>query len=366
MDTLDALGAQRHPVLHRGDRRADDPRRARARHRAGGRRPRGRRDRRRLRRPEPRPRLPQRRPDPDREPVRARATSSGSPGSAARSRTSRLRRTTLRDLDGVVHTVPNGEIKVASQPDPRLGPDQPGRHGRLRHRHRQGDRGRRRASAARWRPTRSGSGAILEAPRVERVEALGRARHHAQDPRARSAPPTSGPPPASSASASSRRSRENGIEIPRPQRVVLARRAATAGRGRRPPGPGPTDGPGRRPSSGAARRRDRRATGTAPAGRMAGPACGRAVPHHRQETCSVERRPASRDREPPRRGADVPARSRPSPPRPTPRPTCTPRPRRDFEAFWAQLARERIDWTSRSRRRSSGTCRSPSGSPAAS
>ena len=25
-----------------------------------------------------------------------------------------LRRTTLRDLDGVVHTVPNGEIKVAS------------------------------------------------------------------------------------------------------------------------------------------------------------------------------------------------------------------------------------------------------------
>ncbi len=39
--------------------------------------------------------------------------------------------------------------------------------------------------------------------------------------------------------------------------------------------------------------------------------------------------------------------SRPTPPsrrRPTPRPTCTSRPRRDFEAFWAKLARERISW----------------------
>ena len=39
-----------------------------------------------------------------------------------------LRRTTLRDLDGVVHTVPNGEIKVASN-QTRLArdPDGPGR-----------------------------------------------------------------------------------------------------------------------------------------------------------------------------------------------------------------------------------------------
>ena len=43
-----------------------------------------------------------------------RATSCASAGWPARSRTSRLRRTTLRDLDGVVHTVPNGEVKVAS------------------------------------------------------------------------------------------------------------------------------------------------------------------------------------------------------------------------------------------------------------
>ena len=38
----------------------------------------------------------------------------------------------------------------------------------------------------------------------------------------------------------------------------------------------------------------------------------------------------------------------------------------DFEAFWARLARERISWSSRSTRRSSGTCRSPAGSSAAS
>ena len=40
--------------------------------------------------------------------------SCGSPGSRAPWKTSRLRRTTLRDADGVVHTVPNGEIRVAS------------------------------------------------------------------------------------------------------------------------------------------------------------------------------------------------------------------------------------------------------------
>ena len=53
-----------------------------------------------------------------------------------------LRRTTLRDLDGVVHTVPNGEIKVASNLTRVWARHQPGRHGRVRHRHRPGHRGR--------------------------------------------------------------------------------------------------------------------------------------------------------------------------------------------------------------------------------
>ena len=44
----------------------------------------------------------------------------------------------------------------------------------------------------------------------------------------------------------------------------------------------------------------------------------------------------------PRRGRSRP--TRPSPPRRTRRPPCTTRPRRDFEAFWAKQARERIDW----------------------
>ena len=55
-----------------------------------------------------------------------------------------LRRTTLRDLDGVVHTVPNGEITIASNLTRVWSAHQPGRHGCLRNRHRQGDRGRRR------------------------------------------------------------------------------------------------------------------------------------------------------------------------------------------------------------------------------
>ena len=45
------------------------------------------------------------------------------------------------------------------QPDARLVADQPRRDRRLRHRHRQGDRGRRRGRGMRWPPTRSGSAA---------------------------------------------------------------------------------------------------------------------------------------------------------------------------------------------------------------
>ena len=114
MDTLDQLGAQRHPVLHRRHRRPDDPRSARARHRTGGRRPR----RRRASRSDSAPRAS--------SATTSTARSSWSRTSSPTATSIRvagvtgtvedfsLRRTTLRDLDGIVHTVPNGEIKVAS------------------------------------------------------------------------------------------------------------------------------------------------------------------------------------------------------------------------------------------------------------
>ena len=92
------------------------------------------------------------------------------------------------------------------QPDPGLVADQPGRDGRLRHRHRQGDRGRRQRRVARWPATRSGSGGS------SRRRASSGSRRWAETgsrsrSSARSAPPTSGPPPATSASACSPRSR---------------------------------------------------------------------------------------------------------------------------------------------------------------
>ena len=55
-----------------------------------------------------------------------------------------LRRTTLRDLDGVVHTVPNSEIKVASNRTRTWARINQNVVVMYRHRHRQGDRGRRR------------------------------------------------------------------------------------------------------------------------------------------------------------------------------------------------------------------------------
>ena len=151
-----------------------------------------------------------------------------------------LRRTTLRDLDGVVHTVPNGEIKVASQPDPGLVADQPGRDGRLRHRHRQGDRGRRRGRRARWPPTRSGSGA---SSRRRGSSASRRSARRASRSRssARSGPPTSGPPPASFRKRLLAAFRENGIEIPRPAARRSLTRAAGRRRPRPPVDPGPAD-----------------------------------------------------------------------------------------------------------------------------
>jgi small-conductance mechanosensitive channel len=139
-----------------------------------------------------------------------------------------LRRTTLRDLDGVVHSVPNGEIKVASNRTrtwARINQDITIAYGQ------ELDRaiavvdevGRKLAADPLW------SRRILEPPRVERVEALGEygvtlkvlGSVRAID---------------QWAAGGELRKRlldaftEHDIEIPRPQRVVLARD---------PDGPGP-------------------------------------------------------------------------------------------------------------------------------
>ena len=110
-----------------------------------------------------------------------RATSSASPAWRARSRTSRLRRTTLRDLDGVVHTVPNGEIQVASNLTrvwSRINQDVTVAYGTDIDKAIEvvDDVGREMAGDPVWKRR------VLEAPRVERVEALEPRRRHAQDP----------------------------------------------------------------------------------------------------------------------------------------------------------------------------------------
>ena len=132
-----------------------------------------------------------------------------------------LRRTTLRDLDGVVHTVPNGEIRVASNLTrvwARINQDVVVAYGT------DIDKaidvvakvGVQMAGDPEWKRR------VLEAPRVERVEALGEygitlkilGTVRAADQWA--------------AGGDFRKRllgafRANGIEIPRPQRVVLAR-----------------------------------------------------------------------------------------------------------------------------------------------
>ena len=157
-----------------------------------------------------------------------------------------LRRTTLRDLDGVVHTVPERRDHGRQQPHPGLGPHQPGRDRRLRHGHRQGDRASSTRSARRWPPTRPGSAASS------------RRRGSTASPRSRS---TASPSRSSGtvrapdqwAAAGELRKRllaafqEHGIEIPRPQRVVLAREPGRPAAARR------IDG--RRRRRGVARRR---------------------------------------------------------------------------------------------------------------
>lgn len=131
-----------------------------------------------------------------------------------------LRRTTLRDLDGVVHTVPNGEVKVASNLTrvwSRINQDVTVAYGT------DIDKaiavvdevGRQIASEPAWRRR------IMETPRVERVEALGEFGITLKILGTVRAPDQW-------AAAGELRKRlldaftANGIEIPRPQRVVLA------------------------------------------------------------------------------------------------------------------------------------------------
>jgi len=132
-----------------------------------------------------------------------------------------LRRTTVRDMDGVVHTVPNGEIKVASNLTrvwARINEDITVAYGT------DIDKaiavvdqvGREMAADPVWKRR------ILEAPRVERVEALGEYGVTLKILGSVRAPEQW-------AAGGEFRKRllaalqASGIEIPRPQRVVLSR-----------------------------------------------------------------------------------------------------------------------------------------------
>ena len=145
-----------------------------------------------------------------------------------------LRRTTLRDLDGVVHTVPNGEIKVASNLTrvwARINQDVTVAYGTdIDQAIEVVDDGRARDGRRPGLEAAHPRGAAGRARRGAR-----RDRRHAQDPRHGPRRRPVGRARASSASACSPRSTRNGIEIPRPQRVVLTRDAGTAtARPRRP------------------------------------------------------------------------------------------------------------------------------------
>jgi small conductance mechanosensitive channel len=132
-----------------------------------------------------------------------------------------LRRTTLRDLDGVVHTVPNGEIKVASNRTrvwARINLNVTIAYGTDVERATEvvDDVGRAMALDPDWRRR------VMEPPHVERVEALGEYGITIK---------ILGLVRATEQWAASGELRKrllaafaiHGIEIPRPQRVVLAR-----------------------------------------------------------------------------------------------------------------------------------------------
>lgn len=153
-----------------------------------------------------------------------------------------LRRTTLRDLDGVVHTVPNGEIQVASNLTRvwarinqdvvvAYGTDIDMATGVV------DEVGRDMAADPAWKRR------VLEAPRVDRVAALGEYGVTLKILGTVRAPDQW-------AAAGELRKRllaafqEHGIEIPRPQRVVLARQPGglpPPDEGMLEPGDGPTD-----------------------------------------------------------------------------------------------------------------------------
>jgi small conductance mechanosensitive channel len=132
-----------------------------------------------------------------------------------------LRRTTLRDLDGVVHTVPNGEILVASNLTrvwARINQDVTVAYGTDIDAATEvvDDVGREMAADLLWKRR------VLEAPRVDRIAALGEYGVTLKILGTVRAPDQW-------AAAGELRKRllaafkEHGIEIPRPQRVVLAR-----------------------------------------------------------------------------------------------------------------------------------------------
>jgi small-conductance mechanosensitive channel len=137
-----------------------------------------------------------------------------------------LRRTTLRDLDGVVHTVPNGEIVVASNLTrvwSRINLDVTVAYGTDIDKATAvvDDVGKAMAADAIWKRR------VLEAPRVDRVAALGEYGVTLKILGTVRAPDQW-------AAAGELRKRllaaftEHGIEIPRPQRVILSRDVAGA------------------------------------------------------------------------------------------------------------------------------------------
>jgi small conductance mechanosensitive channel len=149
-----------------------------------------------------------------------------------------LRRTTLRDLDGVVHTVPNGEIKVASNRTrvwARINQDVMVAHGTDIEKATRvvNDVGVAMAADPEWRRR------VMEPPHVERVEAIGEYGVTLKILGLVRAPEQW-------AAGGELRKRllaafaTHGIEIPRPQRVVLAREPG-AGEPGGPALPGPSD-----------------------------------------------------------------------------------------------------------------------------
>ncbi len=151
-----------------------------------------------------------------------------------------LRRTTLRDLDGVVHTVPNGQIEVASNLTrvwARINQDVSVSYGT------DIDKaievvdtvGRDMASDPAWNRR------ILETPRVDRVAGLGE-----YGVTIKILGTVRAPDQWAAAGEFRKRLlaafRANGIEIPRPQRVVLAREPGAAGSGDAAGAGDPTDG----------------------------------------------------------------------------------------------------------------------------